>query len=51
MVAQIATGEIEDVLPSNRRKSGVAGAAARTKNLTEEKRRQIAQKQPKLDGV
>jgi hypothetical protein len=47
MVAQIATGEIEDVLPSNRRKSGVAGAAARTKNLTEEKRRQIAQKAAK----
>jgi len=42
MVARIATGEIEDVLPSNRRNSGVAGAAARAASVSEERRQQIA---------
>ena len=43
MVAQIATGEDEEIMPSDRRKSGIAGAAARAESLTSEKRRRIAQ--------
>ena len=44
MVAQIATGEIEDNRKSGRVKSGQAGAKARTQNLTSEQRSQIAKK-------
>ena len=42
MIGRIATGEIGDILPSNRRSSGIAGAAARAANVTEERRKQIA---------
>lgn len=42
MIARIATGEVTEILPGNRRNSGFAGAAARAKNVTEEKRKQIA---------
>ncbi|GIT85446.1 hypothetical protein [Roseobacter sp. OBYS 0001] len=43
-VARIATGEDEDTgyVSRNRRKSGVAGAKARTKNLDAEQRSEIA---------
>ena len=44
MVAQIATGEIEDNKKSGRVKSGLAGAKARAQNLTSEKRSEIAKK-------
>lgn len=49
MVARIATGEIEDrVGPApGRRRSGLAGAAARVKNLTKEERAEIAKKAAK----
>ena len=43
-VFQIAVGEKEEVLPSGRRNSGIAGAAARSKSLSVEKRKEIAQK-------
>ena len=42
MVAQIATGEIEDNRKSGRVKSGHAGAKARAQNLTSEQRSEIA---------
>ena len=44
MVARIATGEVEDTqyVSQNRRKSGVAGAKAREKNLSAERRSEIA---------
>ncbi len=42
MVARIATGEIEDVLPSGRRQSGIVGAKARAEALTKEQRLKIA---------
>lgn len=43
-VAKIATGEEEDTayVSPNRRKSGIAGAKARTDNLTANKRKEIA---------
>lgn len=43
-VAKIATGEIEDdrYQAPNRRKSGMAGAKARSEGLSSERRRQIA---------
>lgn len=43
-VAKIATGEIEDSVRAipGRRRSGLAGAAARAKKLTQEERTQIA---------
>lgn len=44
MVAQIATGEIEDVKASGRVKSGLAGAKARAESLTPEQRSEIARK-------
>jgi hypothetical protein len=46
MVAKIATGEIvEESLPkSGRVRSGHAGAAARTRNLSKERRSEIARK-------
>jgi hypothetical protein len=43
-VFQIAIGEAEDKGPSRRRKSGLAGAAARAKTLSGERRSQIAKK-------
>ena len=44
MVAQIATGEIEDNKKSGRTKSGHAGAKARSKSLSAQKRSEIAKK-------
>lgn len=45
MVAKIATGEIEETpRPSNKVKSGKAGAAARAKKLSQEERTAIAKK-------
>ena len=45
MVAKIATGEIdESVRTSGRTRSGRAGAAARKKALSPERRREIAKK-------
>ena len=41
-VAKIATGEIEDKLPSNTRNGGLKGGPARAKALTPERRREIA---------
>lgn len=43
-VFQIATGEKSDERPSGRRRSGMAGAKARAKSLTEKERRDIAKK-------
>ena len=42
MIAQIATGQIEDNQKSGRVKSGQAGAKARAQNLTSEQRSEIA---------
>ena len=47
MVAKIATGEIEDELPSDKRNGGIAGAAARAESLTPEQRSEIARKAAK----
>jgi hypothetical protein len=46
MVGRIATGEIEDIggKAPNRAKGGEQGGAARAKNLSPEKRREIAKK-------
>lgn len=46
MVMKIATGEISEATEtkSGRTRSGMAGAAARAKNLTSEERRLIAKK-------
>jgi len=46
MVARIATGELKDTTkpPSNKTKSGLAGAAARAKNLSPGQRTEIAKK-------
>lgn len=41
-VFRIAVGDEEDDIPSARRKSGIAGAAARAKSLPSERRREIA---------
>ena len=41
-VAKIATGEIEDNLPSARRKGGKAGGAARARKLSPKRRSEIA---------
>lgn len=43
-VFQIAVGEKTDVLPSGRRRSGLAGAEARKSALTKHRRKEIAQK-------
>jgi hypothetical protein len=43
-VMRIATGEIEESLPSGRTRSGRAGAKARAKALSPEKRSAIAKK-------
>jgi hypothetical protein len=47
MVARIATGEAEDTKRSGRVRSGVAGASARAKSLSAEKRSEIAKKAAK----
>lgn len=47
MVAQIATGEVEDDLKSGRVRSGKAGAEARSRKLTSEERSNIARKAAK----
>ena len=45
MVGKIATGEIEDPeIDQAKRKAGVAGGLARSRSLTKEKRKEIAQK-------
>ncbi len=44
MVAKIATGEIEEQLPSKRRNGGLKGGPARAKALSPERRREIAKK-------
>jgi hypothetical protein len=43
-VMKIATGEIEDELPSARRNGGLKGGPARAKALSAEKRSEIARK-------
>ena len=45
MTAKIATGEIEEPqVDQAKRKAGIAGGLARSKSLTREKRKEIAQK-------
>jgi hypothetical protein len=44
MVAKIATGELKDTVPSEKRKAGKNGAKSRAKKLTPERRKAIAQK-------
>jgi len=43
-VMRIATGEIDEEVPSGRRKGGQVGGAARAKKLSQEERRAIAKK-------
>ena len=43
-VMKVATGEIEDKLPSARRNGGLKGGPARAKVLTPERRSEIARK-------
>ena len=43
MIGRIATGDLQDNIKSNRVKSGRAGARARSKNLSSERRKEIAQ--------
>ena len=42
MVGKIATGEVEDKLPSKTRKGGLKGGRGRAKTLTPERRSEIA---------
>jgi hypothetical protein len=44
MVAKIATGEVEDTLPSKRREGGLKGGTARAESLSASKRAEIASK-------
>ena len=44
MVGRIATGEIEEKLPSNRRNGGLIGGKARAKKLSPKRRSEIARK-------
>lgn len=46
VVGKIATGEIKEtkIQKSNKTRSGLAGAAARAKNLSSEARKEIAKK-------
>ena len=44
MVAQIATGDIEDTLPSNRHMASVEGGKARAESLSKEQRSAISRK-------
>jgi len=46
-VFQIAVGEENENLPSGRRRSGFAGAIARSNTLTKEQRSEIAKKASK----
>lgn len=41
-VAKIATGEIEDDLPTGRRKGGLKGAKVRSRKLTPKQRHEVA---------
>ena len=43
-VAKIATGEVEDKLPSATRNGGIKGGPARAKALSPERRSEIARK-------
>ena len=43
-VAKIATGEVEDEMPSARRNGGMVGGKARRDALTPERRSEIARK-------
>jgi hypothetical protein len=43
-VLEIAVGEKEEIIPSGRRKSGLAGAEARLTALSSRRRKQIAKK-------
>ena len=43
-VMKIATGEIEEELPSARRNGGLKGGPARAESLSPEQRREIARK-------
>ncbi len=44
MVAKIATGEVEDELPSDKRKGGLEGGKASAEALSPEERSEIASK-------
>lgn len=44
MVAKVATGEVEDTLPSKRRNGGLKGGTARAESLSATKRSAIAKK-------
>ena len=46
LVGKIATGEVEEIpaVKSGRVRSGLAGAAARTRSMTKEERRVVARK-------
>lgn len=44
MVAKIATGELTDPIPSEKRRGGKKGGPARAKKLTSKKRKAIAEK-------
>ena len=44
MVAKIATGEVDDTLPSKRRNGGLKGGTARAESLSSAKRSEIAKK-------
>lgn len=41
MVGRIATGEIDERMPSGRRESGLAGAKARTEKLSSDRRSEV----------
>ena len=43
MVMKVATGQVEEELPSAKRNSGLAGAKARAESLSPERRSEIAQ--------
>ena len=43
-VAKIATGEVEEELPSAKRNGGLRGGPARAESLSPEQRRKIARK-------
>lgn len=47
-VFQIAVGEKKEALPSGRRRSGIAGAAARKKSLSDSEMSEIAKKAAKV---
>ena len=47
MVAKIATGEVDEKLPSSQRHGGLVGGPARAKKLSPERRSEIARKAAK----